>query len=187
MDDLIKQIKEYEPKDERERVDKEVILDFVSKNDNVLVRDNKIAHFTTSGWIVNKDKTKVLMIHHNIYNSWAWVGGHADGDPDLFHVVQKEIEEETGIKKVKLLSDGIFGLNIVTVINHIKRGKQVNAHLHFDIEYLLEADENEPLRIKEDENSKVGWVPVEEIIAKVTEEHMKPIYQRLIERVEKLK
>ena len=34
------------------------------------------------------------MIYHNIYDSWAWVGGHADGDEDLVHVVKKEIEEQ---------------------------------------------------------------------------------------------
>ena len=92
---------------------------------------------TTSGWVTNKDRNKILMIYHNIYDSWAWVGGHADGDEDLVHVVKKEIEEETGISNVKLLGDGIYGLNIVTVDNHIKRGKEVNSHLHFDIEYLF--------------------------------------------------
>ncbi len=183
MNELLEQIKNYEPKDEREKVDKEVILDFASKNDNILTRDNKIAHFTASGWITNKDRNKILMIYHNIYNSWAWVGGHADGDADLFHVVKKEIEEETGITNVKLLSNGIYGLNVLTVFNHIKRGKQVNAHLHFDIEYLLEADEKDSIRIKEDENSKVGWVPIDKILDEVTEEHMKPVYKRLIERM----
>ena len=25
-------------------------------------------------------RTKVLMCYHNIYDSWSWLGGHADGD-----------------------------------------------------------------------------------------------------------
>ena len=82
----------------------------------------------------NKDRNKILMIHHNIYNSWAWVGGHADGDDDFLRVARKETEEETGISDLKLLYDDIFGLNIITVDNHIKRGKEVNSHLHFDVE-----------------------------------------------------
>ena len=56
-----------------------------------------MAHMTASSWIVNEDYTKVLMIYHNIYNSWAWTGGHADGDEDLLHVAVKEAREETGL------------------------------------------------------------------------------------------
>lgn len=183
MEKLIEKIKNYEPFDEKESIDKSVILDFISKNDNALVRDNKIAHFTTSGWIVNKERTKVLMIFHNIYNSWAWVGGHADGDADLLHVCKKEIEEETGVTDLKLLNEGIFGLNIITVDNHIKRGNIVNSHLHFDIEYLFEADDKIDIRIKEDENSNVGWIPLDETDKYSSEEKMKPIYRRLTEKL----
>lgn len=186
MKELYKQIKNYEPQTEKEKEDKEVILDFMKNNDNCLLRDNKIAHFTTSAWIVNKKRDKVLMIYHNIYNSWAWVGGHADGDSDLLHVVKKEIEEETGVKNIKQLYDGIYGINIVTVDAHIKRGKQVNSHLHFDVEFLFEADEKERIRIKEDENSNVGWVPLKEVNNYTTEEKMKPIYNYLTNKLEEI-
>ena len=179
-------ISKFEPFDEKEALDKEVMLEFIKNNDDVLVRDNKIAHMTTSGWITNKSRDKILMIYHNIYDSWAWVGGHADGDEDLKHVVKKEIEEETGITDVKLLNEGIFGLNIVTVDNHIKRGKEVNSHLHFDIEYILEADEGAELRIKEDENSGVKWVDIDKVVEYSTEEKMKPIYKRLIEKMKNI-
>ena len=183
---LYDQISNYEPFNEKEKDDKEVMLKFIQDNEDVLTRENKIAHFTASAWIVNKERTTVLMIHHNIYNSWAWVGGHADGDEDLYHVVRKEIEEETGVTNITPLYDGIYGINIVTVENHIKRGKNVNAHLHFDVEYVFEADESVEIRIKEDENSGVKWIDINEINNCVKEEKMKPIYsvlnQKLIER-----
>ena len=118
MKELLNQIENYKPLNEKEKQDKKVIIDFMKKNENCLLRDNEIAHFTTSGWVVNKKRDKVLMIYHNIYDSWAWVGGHADGDSDLLHVVKKEIEEETGITKLNQLYDGIYGLNIVTVEAH---------------------------------------------------------------------
>lgn len=187
MKELYNQIKNYKPVTEKEKADKEVILNFMKNNDNCLLRDNKIAHFTASGWIVNKQRDKVLMIYHNIYDSWAWVGGHADGDSDLLHVAKKEIEEETGVTKLKQLYDGIYGINIVTVEAHKKRGKQVNAHLHFDLEFLFEADENDKLTIKEDENSNVGWIPVEEVNNYTTEEKMKPIYKCLNDKLKKIK
>lgn len=184
---LYKQISEYKPFDEKESVDKEVMLEFIKNNEDILTRNNKIAHFTTSAWIVNKEKSKVLMIYHNIYNSWSWVGGHADGDEDLLHVIKKEIAEETGLTKIKLLVNGIYGLNIVTVDNHIKKGKVVNSHLHFDIEYLFEADEEDMVRIKEDENSGVKWININEVNDYSTEEKMKPIYSRLTEKLDALK
>lgn len=183
---LYEKISAYVPYDEREAEDKEVILEFIKNNEDVLTRNNKIAHMTTSAWITNKDRTKLLMIYHNIYDSWAWVGGHADGDEDLMYVAKKEIEEETGVANVRPLMDDIYGLNIVTVENHIKRGKIVNSHLHFDIEFLFEADEEEILRIKEDENSGVKWIPFDEVENYTTEEKMKPIYRRLTEKLKSL-
>ena len=180
-------IDNYECYDEREEVDKNVILEFIRNNEDILTRNNKIAHFTASAWITNKDRNKILMIHHNIYNSWAWVGGHADGDDDFLHVAQKETEEETGISNIKLLKDGIFGINIITVDNHIKRGNIVNSHLHFDVEYLFEADDSEELKIREDENSGVMWVDIDKVCEYSTEEKMKPIYKRLIDKLEAFK
>ena len=38
--------------------------------------------------------SKILMAYHKIYNSWAWVGGHSDGDSDLLYVAMKEAKEE---------------------------------------------------------------------------------------------
>lgn len=183
---IYQQILDYKPFNERESLDREVMLDYISNTEDILTRENKIAHMTTSAWIVNKERTKVLMIYHNIYDSWAWVGGHADGDDDLIHVAKKEIEEETGIKNVKLLLDGIYGLNVITVDNHIKRGKVVNSHLHFDIEFLFEADENEMIRIKEDENSGVKWINLDEVEKYSSEEKMKPIYRTLTEKLKNI-
>lgn len=183
---LYKEINEYVPFDEKEKIDKEVMLEFIKNNQDVLTRNNKIAHFTTSAWIVNKNRDKVLMIYHNIYNSWAWVGGHSDGDENLLHVIKKEIEEETGLTNVKLLMNGIYGINIVTVDSHIKRGNIVNSHLHFDVEYLFEADETDSIRIKEDENSGVKWVDINKVEEYTTEEKMKPIYRKLTQKLSKI-
>ena len=183
---LYKDIEKFVPYDEKEAEEKERRIKFIKDNDDVLTRNNKIAHFTTSAWIFNKDKTKVLMIHHNIYNSWAWIGGHADGDDDLRHVVLKEIEEETGLTNVKFLSDDIYSLHIVTVDNHMKRGKYVGSHLHMDVEFVLEADEEDSVRIKEDENSGVKWINIEDIEKVVAEEKMIPIYKLLTEKVKNI-
>lgn len=180
---LKKQIEDYIPYNEQEEVDKKVMLQFIDNFSDTLTRDNLIGHFTTSAWIVNKEKTKVLMIYHNIYKSWAWIGGHADGEEDLKKVVVREIEEETGLKNIKFLNDGIYGIVVLTVDPHIKRNKYVNSHLHFDVQYIFEASENELLKIKPDENSGVEWIPIEKVVESTTEIKMKPIYQKLIDKL----
>ena len=183
----IELIKKYKPCNEQEEKDKELMLKYINTFDDVLTRNNEICHFTASNWIVNKERTKVLMVYHNIYKSWAWTGGHADGDSDLIHVALKEANEETGLTNLKVISDGIFSLQILTVDSHIKRGKFVASHLHLDCCFLVEADENEKLRIKDDENSGVKWVDNNKAVELTNEVKMKPIYAKLNEKVLKLK
>ena len=179
MNYLKEVIERYVPYNEQEENDKEMMLKYIDTFKDVLTRENRMCHFTASNWIVNKDRTKVLMIYHNIYKSWAWTGGHCDGDSNLLNVALKEAQEETGLKNIKVLSNGIFGIQILTVDSHIKRGKFVPSHLHLDCCFLLEADENELIRIKVDENSGVKWIDIDKAIEVTNEEKMKPIYKKL--------
>lgn len=183
---LKEQIKSYIPYNEQEKSDKELMLKYIDTFDDVLTRNNKMCHFTASNWIVNKERTKVLMAYHNIYKSWAWTGGHADGDSDLLHVALKEANEETGIDNLKLLSDGIYSIQILPVNSHIKRGEFISTHLHLDCCFLFEADEKEELRIKEDENSGVKWIDINKINGIVNEEQMKPVYAKLNEKLKNI-
>lgn len=180
--EYIKKIKSYIPVNEQEEKDKEIILDFIEKNENVLTRENEVAHITSSGFIVNKNRDKMLMIHHNIYNSWGWTGGHADGDSDLLEVAIKEAKEETGIENVVPATDEISCIDILPVKAHVKKGKYVAPHLHLSLAYVLVADESEELKIKADENSGVAWVDIEKVLERTNEEHMKYVYQKLINK-----
>ena len=178
----IQDIKNYIPVNEQESKDKEIIVDFINKNEDVLTRKNEVAHLTSSGFIVNKNRDKVLMIHHNIYNSWGWTGGHADGDSDLLEVAIKEAKEETGITNVRPIIDDICCIDILTVKGHIKKGKYVAPHLHLSVAYVLEADETEEVKVKEDENSGVKWVDIDKVLELTDEEHMKDVYSKLINK-----
>lgn len=187
MPELLRRALEaYVPDNEAEAWEKQVMLDFLKAHSDALTRENKVAHFTATAWIVNRDRSKVLMVYHNIYHSWSWVGGHADGEKDLFRVVKKEIAEETGLTRLTPLWDGIYSLRIIPVEHHVKKGKYVNAHLHLDVEYLFEADEADVVRIKEDENSGVDWLPINGLDRYVSEENMKPIYAHLNEKLKRV-
>ena len=180
---LKKEIESYDPYNEQEENDRKLMLEYIDTFKDVLTRENKMCHFTASNWIVNRERTKVLMVYHNIYKSWAWTGGHADGDSNLLRVALKEAKEETGLENLKVLKNGIFGLQILTVDSHIKRGKFVSSHLHLDCCFLLEADEEDTLKIKEDENSGVKWIDIEKITEITNEQKMKPIYIKLNEKL----
>lgn len=184
---LIKLIKEYIPVNEEEESDRQIFLKCIRTFEDVVTRENKIFHFTSSAFVVNKEKTKVLMVYHNIYNSWAWIGGHADGDYDLLSVAIREVEEETGVKNVRDIGNGIYSIDISPICNHIRKGEYVSSHLHFSVAYLFEADENEPIRVQNNENSDVKWVDIDSVVEYSTDLHMKAVYQKIIDKMRKSK
>lgn len=172
---LREQIEKYIPFNEQEMRDRQIMLQIMDSCDDYLLRSNETAHFTASAWIVNRSRSKVLLIYHNIYDSWTWTGGHADGEENLLHTALREAGEETGIKALKAIQEDIFSLEIIPVSGHIKSGRYVSSHLHLNVTYLIEADENEPLRIKPDENSGAGWFEPEKLDSLSNEKWMKEV------------
>src|SRR5699024_6002508 len=120
-------IQSFKPSNEQEEKDKIQFLKFLEE-DNILSRENKVAHVTVSAFVWIKTNSKVLMAYHNIYDSWAWLGGHADGHPDLLEVALKEIEEESGLTDVSLIEKGIFSLEILTVDGHVNLDDHLRDH-----------------------------------------------------------
>ena len=183
---LKENLEKYIPYNEQEEADKEVMLSYINNFDNVLTRENKYGHFTSSAFVLNRERTKILMAYHKIYDSWAWVGGHSDGDSDLLYVAMKEAKEETGIKKVVPISKDIYSLELINVNGHEKREKYVGSHVHLNVTYLLEADENEEIHIKEYENSGVKWVPIDKILEVSSEPWVRDrVYAKIIDKMKK--
>ena len=181
--DWKKEVELYIPKDAREESEKREILTLMEREgDRLLLRECCYAHMTASSVIVNRDRTKMLMAFHKIYQSWAWTGGHADGDGDFEAVARREAQEETGIQNLKKLGAGAASIEVLPVWAHQKHGQMVASHLHLNVSYLFEADDTLPLRIAEDENSAVGWIPIAQLEEYVREKDMMPIYQKLLNR-----
>ena len=177
---IVEEIKKYRPCNEQEQRDKAVILAFLENNEDAFLRSNLLAHMTASSWIVNPERTKTLMVYHNIYDSWSWTGGHADGETDLLSVALREAREETGIAHVRPVSPEIFSLEVLTVDGHEKRGEYVPSHLHLNVTYLLEAEESDTLHICKEENSGVAWFTLEKALKASTEPwFVERIYKKL--------
>lgn len=181
--ELWEQIDCYRPVNAQEEKDKQQLLAWLSSGIDLYSRDCAAAHLTASAWVVSPDRKQVLMAYHKIYNSWAWTGGHADGERDLCAVARREAVEESGITELKLLDPGIFSLEILSVDGHEKRGQYVSTHLHLNVTYLFEAVPVAPLRCKPDENTGVAWIPIDELPEKVSEPwFLERIYSKLIKK-----
>ena len=168
--ELERQLAAYHPCCEQEAVDRDVMLHFLRENTDAFTRENLVAHFTASSWIVNSSRTHALMAWHNLYRAWSWTGGHADGETDLLSVFPE-----------------IFSLETLWVEGHEKRGKYVPCHLHLNVTYLLEADAGDALRAKPDENSGVRWFMLDEAVEASTEEWMRArVYEKLNRKVRAL-
>ena len=132
---------------------------FVIDNPECFERTLQIGHITASGWVVSPEHDQVLLMHHRKLDRWFQPGGHADGDPNVLHVAEKEVEEETGASNLKLAKEGIFDVDV----HLIPANSKDPAHYHYDIRFVFEADPNAELVINS-ESKDVRWVPVQEII-----------------------
>ena len=184
---LRNQIADFKPFNEQEAADKLVILHALETDPNCFERSAQ-AHMACSIWIVNPSMTQTLLVYHNLYDSWSWIGGHADGERDLQAVALRELNEETGIEHAHIVQcdpGNIYSLEVLTVNGHEKRGEYVSSHLHLNVTYLAIANPAEPIRIKPDENSGVRWAPLEDVIRLSSEPWIRNrIYRKLIDKLD---
>ena len=178
--ELAAQIRAFRPWNQQEERDQAELLRRLTSGEELYTRNNASAHLTASAWVVSQDRRQVLMAYHNLYGSWAWLGGHADGERDLLAVALREVREESGLSNLRPVTSDIYSLEILPVSGHEKKGLYIPSHLHLNVTYLLEADPAEMVRQKPDENSAVGWFGLAEAVAVSSEPWFRErIYQKL--------
>src|SRR5438477_3035846 len=144
----------YEPDDLAEQEYKKTILDFLAKYPtNAFERSLEVGHITASAWLVNKDNTKALLMHHKKLNIWVQLGGHCDGDTNPLAVAIKEAQEESGIVNIAPVQSVIFDIDV----HLIPENKKEKAHYHYDIRFLLQVMGDEDF-IQNEESNALAWI-----------------------------
>ena len=188
---LIDDVRAFAPGCPQEVADKALLLERLECDPDV-ARRCSLAHLTASAWTVDAAAEQTLLCHHNIYDSWSWVGGHADGEFDLAAVAARELAEETGVADARLVTEGlpagaVFSLEALPVAGHVRRGAYVGSHVHLNVTYLFVADPSETTSVKPDENSAVRWVPIDDLLVLSNEPWMcEHVYKKLIARTKAL-
>lgn len=138
-----------------EKVYKRQILEFINEHPDCFERSCQIGHITASAWLLSKDGTEALMLHHKKLNRWLQLGGHCDGDGDVLAVAIKEAQEESGIQDIRAVSGEIFDIDIHLIPASPKRNEK--AHYHYDVRFLLQVQSDETV-VKNSESNELRWV-----------------------------
>ena len=159
---FFKHIDTHQPHPGREAESMAKVYRFIKTDShNLFCRSNQKGHFTASAWVVNTQMDKALLVHHKKLKKWVQPGGHADGSDDILAMARQEVWEETGLKNTKLGYDGIFDVDAHQIPEAPKNGVIEPAHIHYDIRYLLIADDTTPLAIS-DESNDLAWFGLDE-------------------------
>lgn len=129
------------------------IIRFVAQYENCFERGLGIGHITGSAWIIDRERSHVLLTHHRKLDRWLQLGGHSDGDSNTLDVALREGREESGLAELRPVSEAIFDVDV----HLIPARKRESAHHHYDIRFLLEADRYAPLTISS-ESKDLAWV-----------------------------
>ncbi len=156
---LIAELRAYKPEEGHESRMRELMVEFIDRNEECASRRLSIGHLTGSAWIVNPEMSHALLTHHRRLDLWVQLGGHVEEDADMLAASWREAREESGLDEIVPDDKGIFDLDI----HEIPERPGEPRHLHYDIRYLFRADRESRLTVSS-ESKNLAWVPLERII-----------------------
>lgn len=149
---LLHLLENYIPTNEELTFKKEMIL-FIQENPECFERSLQDGHITASCWLLNKDGSQALLMHHAKLNKWFQLGGHCDGNPDVLEVALKEAQEESGINGIVSVKKDIFDIDIHLIPENSKE----KAHYHYDVRFLLQVVSDEEI-VQNNESKELRWI-----------------------------
>lgn len=144
---------EYQPLDQDEQTYKEQIIEFITNHDDCFKRSQTKGHITGSAFLLNKQGSHVLLMHHKKLDDWFQLGGHCDGQEDVLAVAIKEAQEESGITAIEPVLTSIFDIDI----HRIPANSKEQEHYHYDIRFLLQVTSDEQVQ-QNSESKELRWI-----------------------------
>jgi 8-oxo-dGTP pyrophosphatase MutT (NUDIX family) len=154
-------IKEYLKSNKTPHSD--VLLDYIESRADLFSRKDDIGHVTCSAFIVSEDLNNVLLIHHAKYDMWLSPGGHGDAGESILDAAKREVEEETGVKGMSLLTPKILDIDIHRIPYSAKKDEA--EHWHFDVRYGFKAPAATSIILNEVECKGYQWKPLKELLS----------------------
>jgi len=152
-DQLVTQLQQYQPYNEDERAHVERTLGFIMRHEDCFERSLLIGHVTASAFLLNRDMTHALLMHHTKLDRWFQLGGHCDGESNVLAVAIKEAQEESGIHAIVPVSEKIFDVDV----HLIPERSGEPAHYHYDIRFMLMVESDEEV-IQNRESKELRWI-----------------------------
>lgn len=172
---LLNKLKEHHGVNAHEEAMRLRIIEFVENNPDCFERSLLIGHITGSAMIVNKQRTHTLLTHHHSLDKWLQLGGHSDGDANTLNVALREAKEESGLERIVAVSENIFDVDV----HVIPARNKVPEHFHYDIRFLFEADDTQPLSMS-NESKDLAWIPLNRIKEYTTEESVLRMVRKIL-------
>ena len=154
---LVNELEKYKPFNKQEKENVKKVLEFLATNTNCYDRSNLKGHITAGGLVVD-GKGHVLLNHHKKTGMWFQFGGHSDCETNCINVARREISEEAGIFKCKLISNNIFDVDVQQIAYSAKKNEP--EHFHYDINFLFLV-KDKTFEIS-NESTEIKWVSINE-------------------------
>lgn len=165
---LAEQLDRHLCADAREEADLATIRAFVAAHDDPFARSHLDAHVTGSAVIVSHDGARVLLVHHRRLDLWLQPGGHGEpGETDAGAVALREATEETGIVDLTLHPTAPRPVDVD--VHRIPERKDVPAHDHLDVRYVVVAPADARVERDVDETHDARWFTWDELDALQTD------------------
>ena len=160
------------------------MLDFLASDGDVFQRSHPPGHFTGSALVVDGALNRVALCLHKKLGKWLQFGGHADGHNRLDEVGLREAQEESGIVHLEFLAyESLFGdparrVPLDLDIHEIPSWKEVPAHYHYDVIYLLQTHSPEQLQ-SSDESEAVAWYSLDKARELCQEQNLQRCFSKI--------
>lgn len=130
---------------------------------NLVREENLHSHFCAYFVPYNPETKSILIGDHKKSGLWLMPGGHIDVGEVLIETVNREIEEELGVKEFFKEAPKPFLLSVTNIEQDVRPCKK-----HFDVWHLVETDGSD-FNIDYSEYNEVRWLTIPEARKLVTD------------------